>query len=293
VRILGIDLGGTNIKAGLCDDRGRILADTSIPTEAHLGRDHAIGRIIEAARRVNKGATVCGIGVPGPLDLARTVIYKAINLPGWVKVPLPRLLSKALKIPVIMENDANCAGVGEAVAGAGRGGDSVALFTLGTGIGGGLILDGKLWIGANGGAGEFGHMVLDPRGPKCGCGQHGCLETLASATAVVRRYQQLTGKDATAREILAGRSPASRRVFAETVDALGAGIATMLHILHPKCVLLSGGMAAAPGLIAAVKSAVAKRVFPLYLRGLRIARGTLGDDAGWLGAAQVAKERTR
>ena len=293
MRILGIDLGGTNIKAGLCDARGRILADLSIPTEAHLGRDHAIRRIVEAAKRVNAGAEVCGIGVPGPLDLGRTMIYKAINLPGWVKVPLPRLLSRALGLRVVMENDANCAGVGEAVAGAGRGCPSVALFTLGTGIGGGLILDGKLWIGANGGAGEFGHMILDPRGPTCGCGQRGCLEALASATAVVRRYRALTGRTATARNILGGRSTASRRIFAETVDALGAGIASVLHILHPKCVILAGGMAAAPGLLAAVKSAVAKRVFPMYLKGLRIARGTLGDDAGWLGAAMVARERTR
>jgi glucokinase len=293
MRILGIDVGGTNIKAGLCDHRGRILADTSVPTEAHLGRNHAISRILEAARRVNDGADVCGIGVPGPLDLGRTMIYKAINLPGWVRVPLPRLLSRALGLPVVMENDANCAGVGEAVAGAGRGCPSVALFTLGTGIGGGLILDGRLWIGANGGAGEFGHMILDPRGPRCGCGQRGCLEALASATAVVRQYRKLTGRTASARAILGGRSPASRRIFAATVEALGAGIASVLHILHPKCVILAGGMAAAPGLLAAVKSAVAKRVFPMYLRGLRIARGTLGDDAGWLGAAMVAKDRHR
>jgi glucokinase len=292
-KYLGVDLGGTNIKAGLCDARGRILRSVSIPTEAGLGRDHAIGRIVEAARRVMDGAALGGIGVPGPLDIGRTVIYRAINLPGWIKVPLPRLLTKALGIPIIMENDANCAGVGEAVAGAGRGASSVALFTLGTGIGGAVVFDGRIWVGANGAAGEFGHMVLDPKGPRCGCGQRGCLEAFASATGVVRRYRELTGRARTAREILSDRSPAGRRVFDETVQALSLGVAAVLHVLHPACVILSGGMAAAPGLLPALKRAVAKRVFPMYLKGLRIAKGTLGDDAGWLGAAMVARERLR
>ena len=124
-------------------------------------------------------------GVPGPLDLERQVLMRANNLPGWKDVPYPALLKKALKgLPTFMENDANCAALAEWTSGSGRGTACFALYTLGTGVGGGLVIDGRLWIGSQGGAAEFGHVVIDPRGPRCGCGNRGCLEALASATAV-------------------------------------------------------------------------------------------------------------
>jgi glucokinase len=126
--------------------------------------------------------------VPGPLDSDRRILIKAPNLARWERVPFPAMLSRALRVSAFMENDANCAAVGEYAAGAGQDTRCMVLYTLGTGIGGGIVIDGKLWIGRGGGAGEVGHAVVDIHGPLCGCGQHGCVETFASATALVRRY---------------------------------------------------------------------------------------------------------
>jgi glucokinase len=217
-------------------------------------------------------------------------------MPAWMRVPFPAMLSKALGVPSFMENDANCAGLGEYASGAGRGATCMVLYTLGTGVGGGIVIDGKLWVGHNGGAGELGHMSIDPRGPVCGCGQRGCVEVYASATAVARRYAALSGRDgADAREVFrrarAGDS-AARRATDEAARALGTGVAATLHVLHPDIVVISGGMAAAWGLLPRVRAEVRQRVFPLYLEGLRIVRGELGDDAGWIGAAMVAKDRS-
>src|SRR5687767_9131756 len=149
--LLGIDLGGTAVKLGLCDERGRVKDSASIPTRAALGPDAVIGDMAAAARKLKgfAASTSRGIGAPGPLDLGRTRILVAPNL-GWKDVPMPRLLGRALGRPVRLENDANCAAVAEATAGAGRGASSIALFTLGTGVGGGLVLDGRLWSGAAG-----------------------------------------------------------------------------------------------------------------------------------------------
>src|SRR6266850_7435886 len=169
--LLGVDLGGTSVKLGTCDERGRVKDSASIPTRPRRGPAAVVADIAAAARRLRGfgAAKACGIGAPGPLDLKRTRILVAPNL-GWKDVHLPRLLSRALGRPVRLENDANCAAYAEWAVGAGKGTRSLALYTLGTGVGGGLVLDGRLWIGAAGGAAEFGHVTVDPRGPACPCG---------------------------------------------------------------------------------------------------------------------------
>jgi len=293
----GIDVGGTNVKLGLCDDRMRPLARASIPTDAARGPADTVERIAVEVRRLAAGRAIqaAAAGVPGPLDRARRVLFKAINLAGWDRVPFPAMLAKALGVPAFMENDANCAAVGEYAAGAGRGAQCLVLYTLGTGVGGGIVIEGRLWAGANGAAGELGHMTIAPDGPRCGCGQRGCVEALASATAVARRYTELSRRNGvTARDIfsLARRGDrAAKQTVNETARWLGIGIATMLHVLHPDVVVISGGMAAGAGLIAGARAEVRRRVFPMYLKGLRIVRGSLGDDAGWIGAASTARER--
>ncbi len=295
----GIDVGGTYAKLGLCDERGRIVARTSIPTHAERGPRDTFARVAARITQMRRGRALraaCA-GVPGPLDAGRSVLYKAINLRGWTRVPVPRLLSRALGVPAFMENDANCAGLGEYAAGAGRGARCMVLYTLGTGVGGGIVIEGKLWAGVNGAAGELGHMTVDPEGPPCGCGQRGCVEAYSSATAVARRYAELSGRNgAAARNIfsLARRGDrCAKQAVGEAARMLGVGVATMLHVLHPDVVVLAGGMAAGHGLLQSVRAEVRRRVFPMYLKGLRIVRGTLGDDAGWIGAARVARERAR
>ncbi|MBI2900965.1 MAG: ROK family protein [Planctomycetes bacterium] len=286
--LLGIDLGGTNIKAGICDARGRVLASDSIPTEAHRGPADTLRRMAELGRRLagRRRIGACGVGVPGPLDLARTRIYVAPNLEGWKDVRVPAVLRRLLGVPVVMENDANCAAVGESRAWPPC--DGFALYTLGTGVGGGIVLNGELWVGASGAAGELGHMTVDPHGPRCGCGRCGCLEAFASATAVARA----AGRPA--HEAFRSRDPKSRAAVARAAWALGAGIANLIHVFHPDLVVLAGGMArAGRAILDPVRAEVRRRVFAVQLAKIRIELSRLGDDAGWTGAALWAARKHR
>ncbi len=292
---LGIDLGGTNAKIGLCTKEGEIRGDLSIPTEGERGFEDTIRRMCDAARGLMKRAgpaKACGSGVPGPLDVERHILINAINLFGWKDVPYPDLLSKNLGMPVLMENDANSAAWGEFCAGAGRGTKSLALYTLGTGVGGGLVINGELWIGVSGMAGEFGHMTIIPDGPRCGCGQLGCLETYASATAVASAFGR---GDAKAAFDAARRGDATAIAAIKTAtDALTIGIGNMIHVFHPEIVVLAGGMADGGDLLFdPIRKGVRERVFPAAAEKIRIEPSQLGDDAGWLGAALLAARRTR
>lgn len=284
---LGVDVGGTGVKIGVCTAEGKIKGSLSIPTEAARGPKDTCDRIAAAAEALQKKTgrvRACGSGVPGPLALDRKILFNAINLPGWIDVPYPKLLSPRLKLPVVMENDANCAAWGEYVAGAGRGHRSLVLYTLGTGVGGGVVINGDLWIGASGAAGELGHMTIDPNGPRCGCGQNGCVEMFASATAVAKRFGRGTAKDVF--EAARKGDPKAIEAVDWAADALAIGCANMIHVLHPEVIVLAGGMAAAgPLLFDRVREGVRKRVFPVCLDYIRIEGSQVGEDAGWLGAA--------
>ncbi len=293
---LGIDLGGTNTKLGVCTGEGEVRGTATIPTEPERGPEDTIRRMAEAASALRERtgrAKACGSGVPGPLDLERSTLFKATNMPGWVEVPYPGLLGRRLGIPTFMENDANCAAWGEYVAGAGRGTRSLVLYTLGTGVGGGIVIDGQMWVGASGAAGELGHMTIDPRGPRCACGQNGCVEQYASATAVASRYGKGSARDC---------FDAARRgekdalaVVDWAADALAIGLANMTHVLHPEVIVLAGGMAAAGDLLLErVREGVRRRVFPVFLEKIRIELTRVpGDDAGWLGAALWAARQVQ
>lgn len=291
---LGVDLGGTNVRAGLVDHRGRVLGRASAPTEAWKGPEAVAGTIAglcreAAGRHWSKIRGGC-IGAPGPLDAARTEIVFAPNLYGWRHVPIARLVAHRVRKPVILENDANCAAVGEHVAGAGRGARSLVLYTLGTGVGGGLVLDGKLWIGSGGGAGELGHTIVERDGRRCHCGLRGCLEAYASATALVREYRKRTGRTRSAKQIFAAADAAARRAVAGAVGALVTGIVNVVHALHPEIVILGGGVAAAGRkLLDPVRRGVRRLIFPSFRNHVRIVLAALGDDAGIVGAASLAK----
>ena len=292
--LLGIDLGGTYVKLGVCDEEGAVAGSLSIPATPEKGPQDTVDRIGDAADTLmarTGRAKACGSGVPGPLDLERKTLFRANNLPGWSKVPYPEMLGRRLGLPTFMENDANCAAWGEFVVGAGRGTRSLVLYTLGTGVGGGLVIHGDLWIGASGAAGELGHMTIDPNGPKCGCGQVGCVEQYASASAIARAYRKGNAKDCFA-AACRGEADATAVVDA-AADALAQGLANMIHVLHPDIIVLAGGVALAGDfLLDKVREGVKKRVFPVFLEKIRIEASQVpGDDAGWLGAALWAARR--
>jgi glucokinase len=285
---LGVDLGGTNTKIGLCTAQGEMKGSVSIPTDAGRGPEDTLQRIGAAAEKLQEKAgraRACGSGVPGPLDLERTTLFVAVNMPGWKNVPYPALLGKRLGIPTFMENDANCAAWGEYVCGAGRGTASLVLYTLGTGVGGGIILNGDLWVGASGAAGELGHMTIDINGPKCPCGQIGCTEQYASATSLARRWGQGSAKECF--EAARRGDKAALAAVDWSAEGLAVGCANMIHVLHPEIIVLAGGMAQAGDMLfERVREGVRKRVFPVCLEKIRIEPSKLpGDDAGWLGAA--------
>jgi glucokinase len=285
---LGIDLGGTSIKIGLCDLEGRAAGTVSIPTSPERGPEDTLDRAAAAAAELQKRhgkAKACGSGVPGPLDLERSVILKAPNLKTWNDVPYPALLQPRLGIPTFMENDANCAAWGEYIAGIGKGYGSLALYTLGTGVGGGIILHRDLWVGASGAAGELGHMCIDPQGPPCGCGQRGCVEQYASASAVARKWGRGSAKECF--DAARRGDPDAVAVLEWSADGLAEGVAALIHVLHPEIVVLAGGLALAGDLLLSrVRDGVRRRVFKVFLERIRIETSRVpGDDAGWIGAA--------
>ena len=284
---LGIDLGGTNVKLGVCDAAGTVRSRLIIDTDVAKGPDDVITRIALTAHSMvlEHGKVVtCGIGAPGQLDPARQRLVRANHFPGWTDVNIVDQLMQQLHIPTALENDANCAAWGEFVAGAGRGSRSLACFTLGTGVGGGLIVAGELWLGANGAAAAFGHIAIDPNGPPCRCGQRGCVEQYASATSLAARYGRGSAADAFA---AAERGDiAAIEAIDWSCDGLSAGVANVIHTVQPDVVVLAGGMAAAgSALVDRVRLGVARRVRAAWLDAVRIEGSMLRGDAGWIGAA--------
>jgi len=307
---IGIDLGGTAIKAGLVCRDGAVPARQGIATEAGGGVDHVLGRIaglIGAMRRhaadLGVELEAVGVGMPGTLSHRAGVVFAPPNLPGWRNVPVVERLRAATGMNVVMENDANCAALGEFVCGAGRGVRNLVLLTLGTGIGGGIILDGRLWRGSNENAGEIGHQIVQLDGRPCNCGQRGCLEAYASASQTAARAVEAirSGQASVLRALVDGGRPLTsedvvqasqagdelaRRVWEETCRYLAVSCLNIQHGWAPDCIVLAGGMSGAGELLRrpileAMDKLASKLLGPLP--DVRLAR--LGNDAGFIGAA--------
>jgi len=310
---IGVDLGGTNIKAGLVTEKAKVIVKTSLATEAPNGPDHVLNRIVMAVNEVIRRSgldgdriAAIGVGSPGTLDTKTGVVLYPPNLPGWRNVPLIEYVEKKTGIRAVLENDANAAAYGEYWAGAAKGADPVVMFTLGTGIGGGIIIDGRLVHGNTDAGGELGHIVIEVEGRKCACGNRGCLERYASANAMAMRFAEAVaageqsslaakvdnGDEVTSKMIyeaaLAGDDLANRIMW-ETGMFLGVGVVNMLHTINPARVVLAGGLAAAGDLLMRpVLETVEKRALPDTQRDCVICFATLGEDAGLIGAAGCA-----
>ncbi len=294
--LIGIDFGGTKILTGLADDKGRLIAAVRLDTEPRKGRKKVIAKLISSVRLVLEKAKVpvsrvkrIGVGAPGPV-IDQSIISSPPNLPGWRKVNLKAILQKVFKKPVVIENDANAAALAEYRFGAGKGSKNMAYMTVSTGIGGGLILEGKLYRGSTGTAGEVGHMVIDPKGPKCGCGNYGCLEALSSGPAIARAAGQ---KDAFKAELAArrGNKRAKKAVY-EAAKNIGRGIANLNNLLNLDLVVIGGGISNMKELIFKPARYWAKE-FSMYEPGkhLKIVPAKLKNQVGVMGAIAVAMGR--
>jgi len=312
---VGIDLGGTFIKFGLMGAGYRLVGKTfQLPTPTDRGGQGVVDQMAAGARRALAEAGVdpgdvagLGIGSPGPLDLAAGVVIATPNIPGMRNLPLRDLLSEAMDLPAVLDNDANVAGFGEWLCGAGgRSGDMV-LLTLGTGVGSGIVIDGKVFHGAHGIGAELGHMVLVPDGEICNCGQRGCLERYCSATFMSRaaaamlgdigresllrdamsRRGELTAKDVS--EARAAGDEFAAAVWDSMTRHLARGCVSIARILDPQRIVLGGGMAAAgEALLEPVRRHFRTMHWCLTDIRTEIVLATLGNDAGVIGAAGVA-----
>ncbi len=302
-----VDLGGTKIACGLGDQNGNILAETTYPTQSHEGPASVLDRIASIIRLMGEPAAL-GMGVPGLVDTSLGVTRFLPNMPGqWRDVPVAEILSHALHCPVFLLNDARLATLGELKYGWGREANSMVLFTIGTGIGGGVVIDGKLRLGALGAAGEIGHQTIIPNGPRCGCGNLGCLEALASGPAITAAGTRLmlSGLSSKLHELTAGHvsritpaimgeaamagDTAVREVLEQAGEYLGIAIANVVTTLHPSMIVLGGGVSAlADSLLEPVRRTVYQRVRMFPVDNVRIERSLLGEKAGLLGGLALA-----
>jgi len=293
---IGLDLGGTNLRAAAIDRAGKLLHLVTGHTQYAEGRDAIMDDMVDAiaSLRDQQGAAgLAGIGVvvPGFISLEEGVVRNCNNIPALEDFPMREQLSHRLNAPVILENDANAAALGEQWIGAGRGVRDLVLLTLGTGIGGGIICDGKMVRGFMGMAGELGHITVVPNGNPCGCGNRGCLEKHASATAITAMAKLLGYGDVTAKQVyeraVAGDARA-REIFAVMGEALGVALATLVNAFNAELYLLSGGVIGAWEFFApAMLTEARRRSFSFRTTVTRVEKAKLGGQAGLFGAAYL------
>jgi glucokinase len=308
-----VDLGGTKIYSLVSDSECAPLADDHRSTEVELGPDAVIGRIVDSVNASIDRAPLelrppaaIGIAAPGPIDVERGLVLDAPNLHGWHHVPLAARLSATFGCPAVLENDANAAALGEFLFGAGRGSRHMIYLTISTGIGGGLILDGQLYRGAGGAAGELGHAVIDEDGPRCGCGRRGCLEALASGTAIAARAAEAiasgrptaitrhAGNDDVAAEHVALAAaegdPVAQEIIGRAAHALGLGLADIVNIFNPDLIVIGGGTSniGAPLLDPAIET-MRTNAFEGPVGQVRLVTAALGGRAAAMGALALAR----
>ncbi len=313
-RMIGVDVGGTQVRAGLCDRQGHILKRKAQAARAAQGPEAVFGRITESVRKIAddwERVGAIGLSAPGPIDPWRGVILESPNLPGMVDFPIKARLEKEFALPAAVGNDANLAAVAEHRYGAGRGVAHMIYVTISTGIGGGIIADDKLFLGARGFAGEVGHQTLDAHGPICNCGNIGCLEVLAAGPAIARdaRNALAKGRESALKEMVQGGDLAAlttanvvqaaragdglaRDILSRAGFYIGLGLINLLHNFDTQLFVLGGGVAinAWDLLYPKMIETIEKHAFPSMRAGVRVVQAQLGDDAGLLGAAALAAD---
>ena len=315
--VLAIDLGGTKILIALISNKGQMLAKERCPTQAGKGPQSVINRMLSSIDRLLSRENIdasqlesISIAAAGAIDAEKGVITSSPNLPGWQDIPLRDIIKEKYGVDTFLVNDASAAALGEHQFGAGREINNLIYLTVSTGIGGGIIIDGKLYLGASGSAGELGHMTIEANGPGCRCGNIGCLEMLASGTAVareaVRRISQ--GESSSLTEVVGGKienitaekvAAAARggdilasEVILEAATYLGIGLANLVNIFNPEMIIVGGGMAKMGDLLLeSARRVVEERAFALSAQAVRIVPARLGDDVGVLGAAAFARQQ--
>ena len=307
---IGIDVGGTNVKIALVDDKGKIIYSNSIPTRAELGYEFTVSNIKQAihdllkeTKHIEKDIEGIGFGFPGQVDYKEGIVRNAPNIPGWVEVPIAKIFESEFHIPTRVDNDVRCAALGELNYGAGKGCENLICITVGTGIGSGLIVNGKLVRGASNAAGEIGHIKLQIHdGPICGCGDTGCLEAFASGPAIVAMAEDYIkgGKSTKYREMANGNpitsyivceaakagDPVAKRIFEIVGEYIGIGLSGVVNLLNPEKIIIGGGVADAGDLLFdPIVKALKQRAMKIAGSTVEVVHAQLGNTAGVIGAS--------
>jgi glucokinase len=305
--VIAVDIGGTSMKGARVTPDGRIAARRRARTPSAAGAPAVLDALTGLCRSLAGRSRIhaVALGVPGAVSPRKGIVFSSPNIPCWHDEPIGPRLARRLGVPVLIDNDANLYALGEHWRGAGRGVPNLIVATLGTGIGGGIILGGRIWHGDSGRAGELGHVVVDPQGPPCNCGSRGCVEAYASATGIVRAWRRECGLPADGpssrkpaawndtAETIAARArkgePRALAVWAEAGQALGIAVASWIQVLDVRTVVFGGGVAGALDLLEPlVHLELEQRLFGMDPASVRILHAALGDDAGVLGAAKIA-----
>lgn len=317
--ILAVDLGGTKIVTALISCRGEIISREYNPTLAEEGADAVINRILTTVNSLVSNAlsssysiATIGIAAAGAIDSEKGLVTDSPNLPGWHNIPLKDMVEKATGIRTFIMNDASAAALGEHIFGAGRGMNNLIYLTVSTGIGGGIIINGRLYSGPSGSAGEIGHTTIDINGPRCSCGNIGCLEMLASGKAVAREAQRLIAQGAktaiielaegdlqniTAQTVATAAQKGDTlalTIVSKAANYLGVGMVNLVNIFNPEMIIVGGGMAKMGNmLLDGARKVVTERAFQMPAQLVRIVPSQLGDNAGALGVVAFARELRR
>lgn len=310
---IGIDVGGTNVKIALVDE-GKIIYSNSVPTYAKMGYEYTVNNIKQAIKDLMKETNteakdIQGIGFdfPGQVDCKTGVVKLAPNIPGWVNVPIAQMIEEEFNIPTRIDNDVRCAALGELKFGAGRGCENFICITVGTGIGSGIVINGKVVRGASNAAGELGHIKLQMQGgPICGCGDSGCLEAFASGPSIVAMAQDYIrgGKSTKFREMAAAEGgeitpymvakaaeagdPVAKRIFEIVGEYIGIGLTSVINLLNPEKVIIGGGVAEAGDLLFdPIRRTIKERAMVVAGEAVEIVPAELGNSAGVIGASML------
>jgi glucokinase len=303
--VLALDIGGTKLAAGVVDGTGEVHSFVVVPTQRDEGPDAVLHRLWDLGRRAVEESGVAwaelgavGIGCGGPLDAAAGVLIAPPHLPGWHDIPIAALAAEAYELPVVLENDATAAAAGEHRWGAGKGSANMVYLTISTGVGGGVVIDGRLYRGACGNGGELGHVTVDWHGRRCrSCGRLGCLEAYVSGTSIAERARE-AGLDVASAEELAASAAANdalaARVWDETVEALACGVVSIVNLFEPELLVLGGGVTrSGDQLFVPLREQVAAAAMKPAGDVARIVPSAFGDLVGVVGAAAIVYDRAR
>lgn len=307
---VGVDIGGTNVKIALVDFDGKIIYSNTVPTRAEMGYEAGVNNIKQAIKELMgetganaKTIEAIGFGLPGQIDYKEGIVKNLPNIPGWVNIPLAKIMEDEFSIPTRLDNDVRCAALGELNFGAGKNCENLICITVGTGIGSGIVLNGKLVRGATNAAGEIGHIKMDMTGgPLCGCGDYGCFEAYASGPAIVSMAKEYIsgGKSAKYKEMAADGiitpyivaqaalqgDAVSIQIFKQMGKIIGTGLTSVINLLNPEKIIIGGGVADAGDiLLEPIRKTILDRAMPIQAAAVSVVPAQLANSAGVIGAS--------